>query len=234
MPVEDEQALAGECRQRCGGFWPICAVVQLIRTLPDSQNKLSLSRRKYMTKQKSADDYTREEILEWIGAGPKRQGIWNLTHEQAKAFKPGEHGIIHAHFRYTKWHISENGAIRWEEASKREFEEAKRSQEEKIHRAIDAIFALPPEPEFQIGDHFRIQASAIEERVHYQELGISPDAIYMVEQWFNHKAPLSADDPHGHPDFDQEDMNCSYTAQGLPILIHEWEMIPEERENDQT
>src|SRR5579885_1414481 len=198
--------------------------------MQDSRNMISLSRRKHMTKQKSADDYTRAEILEWVGAGPKRQGIWNLTSEQAKYFKPGEHGIIHAHFHYTKWHISE-GAIRWEEASRREFDPAKRSQEEKIHKAIDAIFVLPPEPEFQIGDHFRI---VIEERDHYQELGISPDTIYTVEQWFNHKAPLSADDPHGHPDFDQEDMNCSYTAQGLPMLIHEWEMIPEKRENDQT
>lgn len=181
---------------------------------------------------KSSDDYTRAEILEWVGAGPKRQGLWNLTPEQAKQFKPDERGIIHANFRYTRWHINEYGTIRWEETGRREYEEAKRSQGERRQRALDAIFAMLPEPEFQIDDHFRIQAYVIEENVHYQELGISPDTTYTVEQWFNHRAPLSEDDPHSHPDFDQESMNCIYTAHGLPILINEWEMIPEGSETD--
>ncbi len=171
--------------------------------------------------EKSSDEYTRAEILEWIGAGPKRQGLWNLTPEQAKQFKQHERGIIHANFHYTRWHINEYSTIRWEETGKLEYEEALRRQEEGVHRALDAIFAKVPEPEFQIGDRFRIQ-----------EPGISPDTIYTVEQWFNHRAPLSADDPHGHPDFDQESMNCIYTTNGLPTLINEWDMIPEGRKND--
>lgn len=182
--------------------------------------------------QKSADDYTRAEILAWVGAGPKRQGLWHLTPGQAAQFRPQERGIIHAAFRYTRWHINEYGTIRWEEAGRREFEEAERKQEEMVHRALDAIFAMPPEPGFQCGDRFRIAASAIEEHACYQELALSPATVYTVEQWFNHKAPLSADDPHGHPGFDPECMNCSYTARGLSMLINEWDMTPVGREDD--
>ena len=190
-----------------------------------------MSKRIYRSKKRS-DDYPREEILEWIGTGTKRQGIWNLTSEQMKQFKPAECGIVHANFRYTKWHLNEYGTIRWEETGRREYEEAKRSQQERIHKVLDAIFASPPEPEFQIGDRFRIQLSIIEENAHYREIGISPDAVYTVEQWFNHRSHLGVDDPHGHPDFDEECANCTYTAYGLPILINEWEMIPVERAFD--
>jgi len=74
-------------------------------------------------RRKKAEEYTMREILQWIGAGPKKDGIWELTEEQVQQFV-SHSGIIHytPGFRYTKWEISSNGFIRWEPCGRREFE----------------------------------------------------------------------------------------------------------------
>jgi hypothetical protein len=79
-----------------------------------------------MKKNKSAEEYTREEILEWVGAGPKKQGIWHLTEEQVAFFENGKQGIIYCKplFRYTKWEVSEHGSICWEPSYRSNFLEA--------------------------------------------------------------------------------------------------------------
>jgi hypothetical protein len=177
----------------------------------------------------NSDDATRAEILTWVGAGPKRRGHWNLTSEQAKQFKQAERGIIRTNFHYTRWHIDEHGTIHWEETGERAYEEVERDQQARVQRALESFFATPPEPEFQIGEHFRILDADTGENL---DRDFSADTVYTVKQWYNHRGPLSADDPHGHPDFDQESMNCIYCADGLPGLIREWEMIPAGRESD--
>lgn len=75
-------------------------------------------------RRKSAEEYDKNDILEWVGAGPKKEGLWKLTEEQLKLFTPHERGIVHyaPGFRYTRWHRTESGYIKWEPATKREFE----------------------------------------------------------------------------------------------------------------
>jgi hypothetical protein len=72
---------------------------------------------------KEAEEYNKQEILEWVGAGPKKEGKWELTEEQLQQLFPYQRGVIHYKpgFRYTKWEVS-NGYIRWKPATKREFE----------------------------------------------------------------------------------------------------------------
>lgn len=72
---------------------------------------------------KSAEEYSAQDILNWIGAGPKKEGIWHLTEAQAASF-PEKNGVLHfpQGFRYTKWSLSAWGAIRWKPASRREWE----------------------------------------------------------------------------------------------------------------
>jgi hypothetical protein len=70
---------------------------------------------------KKAEEYNKQEILEWVGVGPKKEGRWELTAAQLKFFTPHEKGIVHcvAAFRYTQWEITENGSIRWEPTTRK-------------------------------------------------------------------------------------------------------------------
>lgn len=68
-------------------------------------------------------DFTLKEIFEWIGAGPKKEGVWQLRETEAAQFTT-DSGIVRYQpgFRYTKWTITETGFLRWQPAYRTEWE----------------------------------------------------------------------------------------------------------------
>jgi hypothetical protein len=72
---------------------------------------------------------------------------------------------------------------------------------------------------YKVGSKFRLSADALE-NYGQQYAG----QVFTVRQWFDHHAPITAKDPHGHPGFDGGTGSCLYEADGLNFALYESEM----------
>jgi hypothetical protein len=81
--------------------------------------------------------------------------------------------------------------------------------------------AKRPFPHYRKGASFKLSDDALD---NYGEE--YRDTVFIVNGVFTHAVPVSkmADDPTGHPGFDECAGSALYEADGLNFALYEWEM----------